>query len=121
MPYQILIVDDNKFPRKMLRRELVKFANLEIEEACNGKEALALIRERPPDLLFLDLTMPEMDGYQLMEQLQADGIKLQVVVVSADIQPKAVKRVVALGALSFLQKPASPDLLAGVLTRLGMI
>ena len=121
MGYTILIVDDNKFPRLLLKRALKEFSDFEINEATNGMEALEKIRDINPDLIFLDLTMPEMDGYELLELLQKKGLSLKIVVVSADVQPKAIKRVTDLGACSFLEKPVKEEEVKDVLRKLGMI
>jgi CheY-like chemotaxis protein len=68
-------------------------------------------------LIFLDLTMPEMDGYGVLETLKREGVRSKVIVVSGDIQPEAHERVMALGALDFIKKPASPDTLLALLKR----
>ncbi len=55
-----------------------------------------------------NLTMPEMDGYGVLETLQREGLRNKVIVVSGDIQPEAYQRVMGLGALDFIKKPAAP-------------
>ena len=77
-------------------------------EASGGQEALALCRAQSIDLMFLDLTMPDVDGYQVLEALKNEGLdKPKVVVISADIQPEARERIHRLGALGLLPKPAT--------------
>jgi len=81
---RILIVDDDPDARALLRRQLER-TSWTLREAKNGVEALAAVREEPPDLVLLDLMMPEMDGFAFLEELRSrpewDGIS--VVVVSA--------------------------------------
>ena len=105
MTTKILIVDDNKFPRKMLIKALPSDLNAEITEATNGREALDAIAQSKPDIMFLDLTMPEMDGFEVLQHLHEAKISLNIVVLSADVQEKAIERVKDLGAREFLKKP----------------
>ena len=77
--HKILVVDDEPFICRSLTFVLKK-GNYEVLEARNGEEALAAIREHRPDLVFLDVMMPKMDGFQVTEEVRADstldGIKI---------------------------------------------
>jgi len=73
------------------------------------------------DLMFLDLTMPEVDGYQVLKALQAEDSMPFVIVVTADIQPKARERVLALGAKAFLGKCITPEDISRVLEENGFL
>jgi threonine synthase len=81
----ILIVDDNPVDRRLVRRLLKGYKNYRILEAGNGVEALKIVQDRKPDLIIADLTMPEMDGFALLEKLKADAksADIPIVVVSA--------------------------------------
>lgn len=105
----ILICDDSSMARKQLNRNLPKDWEVEVDFAEHGKDCLHQISHKKFDLLFLDLNMPELDGYQVLEALGRENYPKipQVVVVSGDIQPKALERVHQLGAIEFLRKPAS--------------
>jgi len=105
MVLKTLITDDSRLARTFLKKALCDIEEIEILEAVNGKEALELCREHQFDFIFLDLTMPEMDGYQFLEALKAENLKFFIIVVSADIQPKAKERVIELGAKTFIDKP----------------
>ncbi len=59
--------------------------------------------------VFLDLTMPELDGFGVLEALQKEGNKVPVIVISADVQTQAYERAITLGAKAFIQKPLSSD------------
>ncbi|NOY71153.1 MAG: response regulator [Gammaproteobacteria bacterium] len=105
----ITIVDDAKWARKMLIKSLPKEWDVEITEACNGLEALDAYKSGKASVMFLDLTMPELDGYHVLEAIQKEGTRSLIFVISADIQPKAVERVMSLGAAKMLPKPLKQE------------
>lgn len=111
MTTSILICDDSALARKQMARALPASLEASVTFAVNGVEALQRLEAQPFDLMFLDLTMPEMDGYQTLENLRLRGLELPVIVVSGDIQPQAQARVQALGARAFLKKPVDQGLL----------
>lgn len=117
----LLICDDSNLVRKQLLRALPAAWPLEIHQAAGGREALARIRQGGIDVVLLDLTMPDMDGYQVLAELHADSLGCKVIVVSADIQEEAVRRVLDLGALAFIRKPADPVHLQQTLAGLGLM
>lgn len=121
MAVTVTIVDDSNISRKMVARALPPEWNVDITEACNGEEALAAYRDGKAEVMFLDLTMPVMDGYQVLQQLQIEKANIVVFVVSADIQPEAHKRVKQLGAKAFIQKPIKTEKIQSVLQELGII
>ncbi|MBZ0277812.1 MAG: pyridoxal-phosphate dependent enzyme, partial [Anaerolineae bacterium] len=81
----ILIVDDNVNDRRLIRRLLQRYKRYRIHEAANGRDALRQVREYRPDLIIADLTMPEMDGFTLLENLKnaPDTAHIPVTIVSA--------------------------------------
>jgi CheY-like chemotaxis protein len=117
----LLVCDDSNMARKQLLRALPADWPVAIEQAANGLEAMAILRQGQTDVLLLDLTMPEMDGYQVLAALRSEGLSCKVIVVSGDVQAQAIARVMELGALAFVQKPADPDLLKATLARLGLL
>jgi CheY-like chemotaxis protein len=117
----LLICDDSNMARKQLLRALPPDWPVTVVQATNGLEAMALLRKGQIDLMLLDLTMPEMDGYEVLTAVQAEGLSCSIIVVSGDIQEQAVARVMQLGALAFVQKPADPDLLRATLDKLGLL
>lgn len=116
----VLICDDSGFARKQLVRALPADWDVTLHQAADGLEGVEQILMGHGDLIFLDLTMPEMDGYGVLETLKREGVRSKVIVVSGDIQPEAHERVMALGALDFIKKPASPDTLLALLKRHGL-
>lgn len=115
----VLVVDDSAISRKMVIRSLPDDLRTDLAQAGNGHEALAALRERPRELVLLDLNMPEMDGYQFLEALQGCAMPI-VVVLSGDIQPRARDRVLALGATAFIKKPVDAAALGAVLKDCGL-
>jgi len=116
----LLVCDDSAMARKQLLRALPPEWPVQVSQAGNGVEALQRIREGGVDLLLLDLTMPQLDGYGVLAALREEGLECRVIVVSGDVQDEAVRRVTELGALAFLKKPADPELLRATLQRLGL-
>ena len=121
MSLSVLVVDDSPIARKMLIRSLPANWDIEITQAGGGAEALAAYRSGKVDVMFLDLTMPEIDGYQVLETLQHEDMNCLVIVVSADIQPEAVERVKGMGAIAFIKKPVDAVRVEAVLREYGVI
>ncbi|MFT5721621.1 MAG: CheY-like chemotaxis protein [Motiliproteus sp.] len=121
MSVPILICDDSGFARKQLACSLPKSWDVEVSFAADGAEALAAIMDGKADILFLDLNMPVMDGYQVLEAVRSRDLPTLVVVVSGDVQPQARQRVMALGALDFIKKPIDSDKLLTILDQYGVL
>ncbi|MES2354083.1 MAG: response regulator [Pseudomonadota bacterium] len=119
MPLSILIVDDSLLARRILAKSLPVQWDVEIFHASSGNEAIVLSREGKAAVMFLDLTMPDMDGYEVLEILRKENIDSKVVVVSADIQAEAWKRAQELGAIAFVTKPINTNELIYVLKEYG--
>ncbi|MEX2571341.1 MAG: HD domain-containing phosphohydrolase [Gemmatimonadota bacterium] len=105
---KLLVADDMKANVRLLRRILEREGYENVYEASDGRQALALAGEIEPDLMLLDLHMPDMDGQQVLEQLWpsvAPESYLPVVILTADANPEVRRRMLALGAMDFLTKP----------------
>ncbi|MCL9780623.1 response regulator [Vibrio sp. S4M6] len=118
MTYPVLICDDSALARKQMARSLPDALGADITFAVHGLDALEQLDNNDFKLMFLDLTMPELDGFGTLEEMQARGDQTPVVVVSGDIQPKAKERVLGLGAKAFIQKPIDKAILKDVLKQL---
>jgi len=116
MSTRILIVDDSRMARNQLARCLPQDWDAEIHFAEDGRHCLEIAQQIQPDLVFLDLNMPVLDGYETLEEFNAQDLDYDVIVVSGDIQPDAQSRVVALGAIDFIKKPISQEKMAETLT-----
>lgn len=117
----LLICDDSNMARKQLIRALPSDWGVSVTTATNGYEGLQAIRQGLGQVVLLDLTMPDMDGYQVLAAIRAENLKAKVIVVSGDVQEEAVRRTLELGALAFLKKPADPVELQLTLQRLGLL
>jgi len=111
---RLLVVDDNEDNRYTLRQRLKRQGYEGVETATNGREALDLLCEREFDLVLLDVMMPELNGYEVLERLKADPrwSDLPVIMISALDQLESVIRCVELGAEDYLPKPFNPTLLS---------
>ncbi len=110
---KILVVDDVAENRDLLARRLARLGFTSIDQASNGVEALAAIGTKSYDLLLLDIMMPELDGFGVLEALKRDGRinELPVLVISALGEIEPVVRCIELGATDFITKPFNPTLL----------
>ena len=113
---RILLIDDNAEARLLLM-EMLHDLHCEVLIAASGEEGLALARESRPELIILDLLMPDMDGWQVLATLKNDPSLFSVPVLVASIIAEE-KRGSLVGALEVLNKPISRHQLEGVLTRL---
>ena len=111
----VLICDDSNLARKQMARSLPADWQEKISFAGHGQEALEVLKRQPIDLLFLDLNMPILDGYEVLQAISQQKIPVKVVVVSGDIQPEARERVLGYGALDFIRKPVAAEKLTEVL------
>lgn len=121
MAIPLLICDDSNMARKQVARVLPEGWDVEITFATNGLEALKAIREGKGEIVFLDLTMPQMDGFGVLEGIRQEDLKAVVLVISGDIQPVARERVAQLGALDFIKKPVDKDVLGATLEKFGLL
>jgi len=119
MTTHILICDDSALARKQMARALPAGLADDILFATNGQEALQMLRDGKADLLFLDLNMPEMDGYGVLEHIRKEDLPVLTIVVSGDIQPEARERVRKLGAIDFIKKPTDTDIVTRLLEEYG--
>ena len=106
---KILIVDDSKTARIMLKNSIPPeiVAESEITTKDNGQEGLDAYLNERQDIVFLDLTMPVMDGYECLEKIMAHDQNAVVIIVSADIQQAAKEKVLAKGAKIMVRKPVN--------------
>jgi len=120
MPTSLLICDDSTMARKQVARSLPDGWNVDVTFASNGVEAIAAIKAGKGDILLLDLNMPEMDGYQVLETILRQDLPTLTIVISGDIQPQAHQRVKGLGALDFIKKPVDKSKITEVLSAYGV-
>jgi class 3 adenylate cyclase len=109
----LLVVDDIEDNRYTLTRRLSREGYTNLTTAANGREALELLQEKPIDLVLLDIMMPEMNGYDVLERLKADPDlrHIPIIMISAVDEIESVIRCIELGAEDYLSKPFNPTLL----------
>jgi len=108
----VLVVDDNRLNRLKLARGLEQ-QGYAVNTAENGREALEMLRSTSFELLLLDIMMPEMDGFQVLEEMKSDpGLRdIPVIVISALEEMDSVVKCIEMGAEDHMPKPFDPTLL----------
>ncbi len=116
-PKRLLVVDDALIMRAMIK-DIAKQAGWEIAgEATNGRECLERYRELAPDLVTLDIVMPELDGVEALRQLRQEFPQANVVMVTAIDQKEKLSECIRLGARDFIVKPFDRDHLRSLFER----
>ena len=118
---KILVVEDNEDNRRILVYRLRKIGEFEIREATNGQEALDEVRRDPPDVIFMDLKMPVMDGWEATRRIRAmeGGEVLRIIALTAQAMEGDEERALAIGCDDYLAKPVvDPALVRQKLERL---
>lgn len=116
----LLICDDSGMARKQLMRALPRGWPFRITQADNGQAGLEAIRAGLGEIVLLDLTMPELDGFEVLRRMREERLQAQVIVISGDVQEEAIRRALELGARSFIRKPADAGQLEQALLALGV-
>jgi two-component system chemotaxis response regulator CheY len=114
---RVLVVDDAVFMRKMVSDALAKGGHEVVGEAANGQEAVAQYTAIKPDVMTLDITMPEMDGLTALKEVLALDPGARVVMCSALGQESKVMEAIKTGAKDFVVKPFNPDRVNGAIDK----
>jgi two-component system cell cycle response regulator CpdR len=107
MSAKILLVDDDRYVVRYLKKALEQ-AGYDVSATTSGKQALELMDEQKPDLLILDLNMPEPDGFDLLRMEHAKFPYLRIIVISGYLEGALLEAAKIFGAVATLQKPVSP-------------
>ncbi|MBI4730876.1 MAG: response regulator [Chloroflexi bacterium] len=119
---RVLIVDDIAETRENVRKLLQFEADIEVVAAArNGKEAIQLSQEAGPDVVLMDINMPDMDGIAATEQIRLKMPFIQVVILSVQGDQNYMRRALQVGARDFLTKPPIPDELVSAIRRAGKV
>ena len=121
MATPLLICDDSSMARKQVTRSIPPEWPVDVTYATDGVEGIQAIREGRGEFVFLDLTMPQMDGYEVLKLVKEERLDSIIIVISGDMQPEARKRVMELGALEFIKKPINVEKLKHTLNKFGLI
>jgi len=119
---KILVVEDNSDNRHILVYRLHKIGNFEVTEATDGQEALRLIAQNPPDLMFLDLKLPVLDGWETARRIRAmDGPlrNLPIIALTAQAMGGDEEKALAAGCNDYIAKPiVNPNVIKEKIERL---
>ncbi len=119
MSFNILVVDDTKFMRKMLTDILKQFGYEVVGEAENGKQAVQRFSELRPDVVLMDITMPEMDGIEAMKEIRRIDPQAVVLICSAMSQQDLISDALKAGANGYLMKPFKPNRVNEIIRKYG--
>ncbi|MDT8448141.1 MAG: response regulator [bacterium] len=119
MSKKVLVVDDHPITRQLTIKILKQLDIEDVSEAGNGREALDFLAENTVALILLDLSMPVMDGTEMLRQMKADDrfAQIPVVMVTAAVEQYRVDEALELGAASCLLKPIAKQPLSDVVSR----
>ena len=109
MGKKIMLVDDAAFMRMTIKNTLTKAGYTELIEAGDGQQALDTYAKEHPDLVLMDITMPNMDGIQALQAIKALDGAARIVMCSAMGQEAMVVEAIRLGAMDVIVKPFKPD------------
>lgn len=114
-----LVVDDVSSVREFLRQSLIHLgvSGDNISEAATGEKALELYRNQIPDIVFLDIELPDLGGHEVLKQIKSIKSNAFVVMVSAHSTVENVKEAISSGASGFIVKPFSPQKITTILNK----
>ena len=119
MPQKILVADDEPVMQRLLQHHLAR-AGFEMMAASNGREALEIAARELPDLIVMDIMMPEVDGLSALQRLKKDAVtkKIPVIIITANSRQVTREEAESSGAALFLTKPFSPTQLVSEIRRI---
>lgn len=115
---KILIIDDNNFQRKKITSIVEESYDFEIAQAADGLEALKIVEEASPDIIFCDIVMPNMDGIEFLSEAAKKFPTIPVVMLTSDTESTQKEKCRELGAKAFLGKPPTKDKLTFVINKI---
>ena len=109
MAIKILLVDDSLLARMAVKKYIPKDLECELYEAADGVQGIKQYKKIKPDIVFMDLTMPVMNGFAVLGEITKTDPDAKVIVLSADVQKRTIEKVTDLGAFRILRKPPQKD------------
>ena len=106
---KIMVVDDAAFMRMMVKNALAQGGSTDVCEASDGAEAVQMYAEQKPQLVLMDITMPNMDGLEALKKIRENDGNAQIVMCSAMGQESMVIDAIKAGAKDFIVKPFKPE------------
>ncbi len=117
MGKKIMLVDDAAFMRMTIKNTLTKAGYTDLLEAGDGQQAVETYNQEHPDLVIMDITMPNMDGIQALQAIKTMDPAAKVIMCSAMGQEAMVVQAIQLGAMDFIVKPFKPDRILQTITK----
>lgn len=108
---RVMLVDDSKTIRRIQRSILEQLGYTEIEEACDGQDALSRVAAFQPNLILLDWNMPNMDGLTFLKAFRAKDTSTPVIMVTTESDKTRVIEAIRAGVNNYVVKPFTPDIL----------
>jgi two-component system chemotaxis response regulator CheY len=113
---KIMLVDDSKTMRNIQRSVLAQLGYTQIEEACDGQDALSKVQAFQPELLLVDWNMPNMDGLSFVKAFRQQNKATPVIMVTTESEKARVIEAIKAGVNNYVIKPFTPDLLSQRIT-----
>lgn len=118
MGANVLVVDDSAFMRNMLKNIITQAGATIVGEAGDGGEAITKVNELSPQIVFLDIMMPNVNGLDALKQIKMQHPEVKVVMCTSAGQEKIIGEAVEAGASEFVKKPFKPDEINQVIAKL---
>lgn len=115
---RVMIVDDTEFMRMVIRDTLIKYGYEVVAEAADGEEAIQTYLQIKPDLVLMDITMPNMSGEEALKKLLFMDPKAKVLMCSSLGQQAVITESLKIGAMGFIVKPFEPDEMVAVMRKI---
>jgi len=109
---KVLLIDDSKTMRNIQKSVLSQLGHTDVEEACDGQDALSKVGAFQPDLLLVDWNMPNMDGLTFVKKFRALDKTSPIIMVTTESERSRVVEAIKAGVNNYLVKPFTPDVLS---------
>ncbi|MBP1548165.1 MAG: response regulator [Oscillospiraceae bacterium] len=114
---KVLICDDSMLARKKIKTALSQIGVTQVFEASDGEQAIAVFKDKRPDITLMDIVMPKIDGVEALKAILAEDPKAKVVMASSVGTQENLKEAIKAGAFDFLQKPVSEDQIKSLISK----
>jgi two-component system chemotaxis response regulator CheY len=109
---KILLIDDSRTMRNIQKSVLTQLGYTQVEEACDGQDALSKVKAYAPDLILCDWNMPNMDGLTFVKAFRTQNKSVPVIMVTTESEKSRVIEAIKAGVNNYVIKPFTPDLLS---------
>lgn len=106
---KIMIVDDTKFMRTMLKQMLSQFKDIEVIEAADGEESVALYKKFQPDIVTMDMEMRTKNGLQALQEIVSFNPKAKIIMITSDTEQEQLYKCIKSGVIDYILKPFSSE------------